>query len=272
MLPVPMLVSAGVERQSDPARYRWDGLRRSWDTKCPRGVPHVVVQYTLAGEGRYADAGGERPLPPGTGFIAPVPSGHRYWLPEGRLWEFCWFAVAHPQLVERLTMVVADHGAVFACDAGSALCQRLVAVVEGLFTDSLVDDVALEAALWDTQHEFDRHAERVRRPPDARDALLERVRAVVFAELEAGLGVAEVARRLGWHRVHFATRFRAATGFTPAAYLTSLRLEEACRRLSQGGSTLDQVARQVGLGSASHLCRLFRRHYGGTPGQFRGGA
>jgi AraC-like DNA-binding protein len=270
VLPLPMLVSAGVERQSDPARYQWDGLRRSWDTKCPRGVPHIVVQYTLAGEGRYADARGERSLPPGSGFIAPIPSAHRYWLPPGRIWEFCWFAVAHPQLVERLSLVARDHGPVFACEGGSALAERIAGVVEGLFREDFLDDFALEAALWDVQHELDRHADRIRRPPDAKQDLLDRVRALVFAELGSALGAGDIAQRLGWHRVHFAQRFRAATGFTPAAYITSLRLEEARRRLGSAGSTLDQVAHATGLGSASHLCRLFRRHYGGTPGQFRG--
>ena len=270
VLPMPMLVSAGVETQTDPRRYQWDGQRRSWDEKCPRGVDYAVIQYTLDGEGHFEDAGGIRRLPPGRGFIAVVPSVHRYGLPEGHVWSFCWFAVAHPQLVERLRLLVAAGAGVFDADPTSATAQRLLEVVEGLFTKAFRDDFALEAALWDTLHELERGAERAARPPEPKEDLLERVRALVFEDLATEPDTATLAARLGWHRVHFAQRFRAVTGFTPAAWITSLRLEEARRRLTGGTEPLEEVARAVGLGSAARLCRLFRKTYGSTPGQFRG--
>lgn len=265
VLPVPLAVSAGVERQEDPRRYRWDGLDRSWDTKCPTGAEHAIIQVTLDGEGRYADGRGERVIAAGHGFVAIVPSAHRYWLPAGGPWTFAWFALAHRQLLERLR----PHAGAFACPPGSALAAAHAAVVEGLFRDSFLDDVALEAALWDFLHELDRQADRLARPPEPKHDLLERVRAIVLADLARDLGTAGIAARLGWHRVHFANRFRAVTGFTPAAYVAGLRLDEARRRLRSSDEPLDAVARACGLGSASRLCRMFRRHFGGTPGQFR---
>lgn len=269
ILPVPMAVSAGVERQDDHRRYSWDGMHRSWDTKCPSGQAHAILQVTLAGEGVYSDARGERTVGIGMGFIALVPSQHRYWLPVGRTWTFSWFAVAHPQVVERLRLLVARHGAVFACEPGSPVSARHTEVVDGLFRDAFVDDFALEAALWDTLHELDRQADRTQRPPAPKQDLLERVRAIVMEDPAHDLGTAGIAAQLGWHRVHFANRFRATTGFTPAAYIASLRLDEARRLLRGSQMPLDDIARATGLGSASRLCRMFRRHFGGTPGQFR---
>jgi AraC family transcriptional regulator len=269
VLPVPMSVSAGVETQDDPRRYAWDGLARSWDTRVPSGQPHAILQVTLAGEGRYADARGERRISPGSGFIALVPSAHRYWLPQGATWTFAWFAVAHPQIIPRLQSVVERQGAFFACDPSGAVAQRHAEIVEGLFRESLLDDFALEAALWDVLHELDRQADRLLRPPEPKQDLLERVRAIVLADLAHDDGTAGIARQLGWHRVHFANRFRSITGFTPAAYIVSLRLEEARRRLRASSESLEAVAKATGLGSASRLCRLFRKHYGGTPGRFR---
>jgi AraC-like DNA-binding protein len=271
VLPVPMLVSAGCERQDDPRRYRWDGLKRAHDVKCPQGVPHAVVQYTLAGEGRWADARGERAVQPGQMFIALIPSAHRYWLPVGATWTFSWFAVAHPQVLERLRLLVERHGALNAIDPASALAQRQSELVEGLFRQRFIDDFAIEAALWSFVVEADRHHERRQRPPASKQALLDRVRELVLADLSAPLGPSDIARRLDLHRVYFAERFRATTGFTPGAYITSLRLDEARRRLRDTTDALDAVAAATGLGSASHLCRLFRRQYGGTPGNYRAG-
>jgi AraC-like DNA-binding protein len=271
MLPVPMLVSAGVERQTDPRRYRWDGLRREHDVKCPQGTPHAIIQLTLDGCGGYGDGDGERLVRPGQAFIALVPSAHRYWLPENAgAWTFCWFAVAHTAVLERLRLQVQRHGATFDAEPDSALAQRLVDVVEGLFRGAFLDDFALETALWTFIAEFDRHHDRRQRPPADKQAMLERVRELVLADLAAPVGPAEAAQRLGWHRVYFAERFRAVTGFTPGAYIASVRLDEARRRLRDTDAPLDAVARTCGLGSASRLCRLFRRHFGGTPGAFRG--
>ncbi len=270
VLPVPMLVSAGVEAQTDPERYQWDGLRRSWDEKCPRDQEYVVIQYTLDGEGLYQDARGEQRLGPDRGFIALVPSEHRYGLPPGRTWTFCWFAVAHPQLVARLKLLVQNHGATFASAPTSALVQRLTEVVEGLNLRTFRDDFALEAALWDTLHELERQADRRAHPPEPKHELLDRVRAIILEDLTQEPSTADIARRLSWHRVHFAQRFREITGLTPGAWITSLRLEEARRHLTHGTAPLDEVAKAVGLGSAARLCRLFRRTYGSTPGQFRG--
>jgi len=271
VLPIPMLVSAGVERQHDPRRYRWDGMRRGHDVKCPQGVAHAIIQYTLAGSGRYADLTGEHTVPTGHAFIALVPSAHRYWLPEGGTpWSFCWFAVAHPQIMDRLQSQVKRHGAVFDTQPESALAQRLLDVVDGLFRRTFIDDFAIEGALWDFVAEFDRHHDRLARPPANKQALLDRVRALVMADLSEPLGATEIAQRIGWHRVYFAERFRASAGFPPGAFITSLRLDEARRLLRNETSTLAEVAHAVGLGSASRLCRLFRRHFGATPGAYRG--
>jgi AraC family transcriptional regulator len=48
-----------------------------------------------------------------------------------------------------------------------------------------------------------------------------------------------------------------------------VRLDEARRRLRASDASLADIAQACGLGSASRLCRMFRRHFGGTPGQFR---
>jgi AraC-like DNA-binding protein len=266
-----MLLSAGVERQQDPQRYRWDGMRRGHDVKCPQGVAHAIVQYTLSGSGRYADADGERPLPTGHAFIALVPSAHRYWLPQdGAPWSFCWFAVAHSQIMDRMRLHADNHGAVFDANPDSALAQRLFEVVEGLLRKTFFDDFAIESALWDFVAELDRHHDRLARPPANKQALLDRVRSLVMADLSDPIGATDIAKRLGWHRVYFAERFRAAAGFPPGAFITSLRLDEARRLLRNEDATLEKVAHAVGLGSASRLCRLFRRHFGATPGAYRG--
>jgi transcriptional regulator GlxA family with amidase domain len=52
--------------------------------------------------------------------------------------------------------------------------------------------------------------------------------------------------------------------------MVRVRLEEAARRLAQSGDTLSAVAAATGFADANHLCKVFRRHYGLSPGAYRG--
>ena len=61
--------------------------------------------------------------------------------------------------------------------------------------------------------------------------------------------------------------FKRATGLTPHAWLTQVRLNAACRRLRRG-QAIAEVATAVGFYDQSALTRHFKRCYGITPRQF----
>ncbi|TNF18506.1 MAG: AraC family transcriptional regulator [Rhodobacteraceae bacterium] len=75
--------------------------------------------------------------------------------------------------------------------------------------------------------------------------------------------------RFHWHRV-----FRAMTGETCAEAVRRIRVFRAACLLERADLTIDEVARATGFTGRHSLSRVFRDHYGVTPGQFRktGGA
>lgn len=76
--------------------------------------------------------------------------------------------------------------------------------------------------------------------------------------------LARMAREAGMSRSAFAEAFRAATGTTPAAYLTDWRLAVASSAL-RAGQPQKLVAADLGFASASSLSRAFRQRYGVSP-------
>jgi transcriptional regulator GlxA family with amidase domain len=64
-------------------------------------------------------------------------------------------------------------------------------------------------------------------------------------------------------------RFRAATGFTPNAYLQRLRISAAQTALRNPARSLEQVAAQVGYADRATFAKLFKQLCGETPGAFR---
>lgn len=64
-------------------------------------------------------------------------------------------------------------------------------------------------------------------------------------------------------------RFKAATGTTLIEYVQRLRIEDAKRRLESGEEPVDLISVEVGYEETAFFRRLFKRHTGLTPIEYR---
>jgi AraC-like DNA-binding protein len=259
-------IQVGLETKTDPAEYVWDGLKRGGDP----AHPYIVFQYTLAGVGRYTAEAITHQVTPGLAFAAVVPSAHVYFLPPAApSWTFFFLVIRHPYAVRRLSSTQATIGPLLTLAENDPLLARAVTLFEGIATALFRDSWALESALFDFVFEYERFAQRRLYPQAEREALLDSVRAHVRARLGHPVDVAELAALHSMSRSHFSHRFKAATGLPPARWIRQVQLEEATRRLLDSGHKLETIAQETGFANANHLCKVFRRHFHLSPGEFR---
>ena len=134
--------------------------------------------------------------------------------------------------------------------------SRIARAVEQQFSPEIRQP--FRAAAWQDPPRSSHHDETVLQ---AQQWLQNRLhQAVTLGDMAPALGVSE--RTL--HR-----RFRQATGMTPQQYLNTLRSNSARDLLRRSNLSIGEIAWQLGLQDASHFSRLFRRHNGVTPGQYR---
>lgn len=79
--------------------------------------------------------------------------------------------------------------------------------------------------------------------------------------------VENIAFEIGLDRSYFSTLFKAQTGKTPHAYLTSLRIKKACTLMMQNGGSVCDAAMSVGLDPVN-FSRLFKKETGKTPSEY----
>lgn len=255
-----MAISAGYEQRVNEV-YSWDGLQRGT-------APFLVLQHTIAGQGRLDYAGTQHRLTPGHTMLLSLPHAHRYWLERGQSWEYFWIVLngrealriarevidaAGPVLslpaavVDRLAdacLALIDRPAILPGEASSAAYAAIVALHDGVFST----DAAPRPAL----------------PP-----AIARAVAYVDANLASPVNVERMAAAAQVSRAHFVRQFSAAVGSSPSAYVFARRLERVERLLLATDMSVVAIAASAGFANANYLAKAFRRAHALAPLEYR---
>ncbi len=88
-------------------------------------------------------------------------------------------------------------------------------------------------------------------------------------EFTEAFSTCDLAENAGVHPVHLASVFRRFHGQTIGEYVQQLRVSHASKLMIDPELPLADIAYEAGFSDQSHFNRLFKRHTGMTPGQFR---
>ena len=145
--------------------------------------------------------------------------------------------------------------------------------------DGVVDSDALDARLFDIFEEICAlkaglsPQTSAKRPTtrSRRDALIDRVREYLHANLSKPLDLKRLADDLGSSPFHLTRTFREMTGLTPGEYRTRLKAGAIIETLVRNpAQNLAALAADHGFSNQSHMNRMLRREVGMTPSQIRG--
>jgi transcriptional regulator GlxA family with amidase domain len=81
--------------------------------------------------------------------------------------------------------------------------------------------------------------------------------------------VPSLAERAAMSPRNFARAFRRETGMTPAAYVESVRVEQARIALEGSDAGVESIARHCGFGTVETMRRAFHRRLGVGPAAYR---
>ena len=115
-------------------------------------------------------------------------------------------------------------------------------------------------------------AEILRRREIRREVIqpwLKRAREILHEQFSENLTIGELAQEVSVHPVHLARSFRQKFHCTVGDYVRNLRVEFACRELSDSNKALAEIAYLAGFSSQSHFTTAFKRLTGATPSEFR---
>lgn len=103
--------------------------------------------------------------------------------------------------------------------------------------------------------------------PSAEQQALHAVHALICANVERNLSLAQLAQAAGCSGYQLIRKFKQAFGQTPHAFQIDQRLNRAKTLLKQGAG-LSDVAHQLGFADQAHFQRHFKKRHATTPGNY----
>lgn len=128
-------------------------------------------------------------------------------------------------------------------------------------SELIAEGLTLEMLGLAAQHRT--HLER--HPPAWLRKVVERLK----EEYTGSISTSTLAAEVDIHPVHLASVFRKFRKETVGEYVQRLRVHHASRMLTKVDTPLVEIAYSAGFSDQSHLNRIFKRHTGMTPGEFR---
>lgn len=225
------------------------GIMHEAKTGCPRHSHHCweMVRY-VEGSGTLT-AGGQRiPFRPGTIMALPPEVPHEEEAPGGYRCYFIGYAGPKPR--GPIPVCQDDEHGSFA-----AACSLLV-------RECWQKPPGWQAAGEELVRLLQRYVERW---SGAGDDLVRQAEALLLEHLaDPELRIATVAKRLGVHEEHLRRRFAAATGHSPRAHLSRLRIEAAGQLLAHGRGVAE-TATACGFADPFHFSKAYHQATGKAP-------
>lgn len=97
----------------------------------------------------------------------------------------------------------------------------------------------------------------------------ERVKSFIDSDVKSNKTTRQLATISGTNECYLKKEFKALTGFSIADYRQKKRMKHAENLLQRGLQNIDAVATEVGYQNTDHFVRIFRRHTGIHPKEYK---
>jgi transcriptional regulator GlxA family with amidase domain len=105
-------------------------------------------------------------------------------------------------------------------------------------------------------------------PPHS-DGRIREAEAYLQERFDRAVSIEQLARSVGMSPRNLIRRFKAATGRVPGDYVQTLRVTAARELLERGGFSVQEICSRVGYEDIAFFRRLFKRHTGVSPAEYR---
>jgi len=227
---------------------------------CDKIITFSQLFWCVRGSG-FIDLAGRRRRLKQHQIALLYPNMRHYWYADRQDWEFYWLTIDGPFASSMPAAFGLEAGIYDAGPAPVALFQKLL---------RLVGQPSKQAELHACEAAFSIFIRATGSHSDQTDELVDTAVGRMHKQYASpALNIKTLAASLGIRRVAFYTRFHAAMGIPPGAYLERLRIQKALSLLQHTHLSIATTAAQCGYTDANYFSRVICRTTGYSPLKFR---
>ncbi len=232
---------------------------------------HYLIHFALAGKGLFQANGRSWTLEAGEGFLICPDQVTFYQADWVNPWRYAWVGFQGSKASDWLKQAGLTDGnpvfrskddAIRACfegmiragDMGAGRELRLLGLLH-LFLSELVETAPPSGVPLDGR--------------GRREAYVRKAIDYFRMNFARPIGVSDAAAHVGLDRSYFSEVFRDVAGQPPRDFLIRLRMEKACGFMRNAGLSIADISRSVGYDDPLLFSKVFRKHRGVSPRQFR---
>ena len=256
-------ISIGHEVAIDK-NYRWDNKRHGGPSN------YLFFQYTLKGHGYYKYKNDLYKIKPEHGFFCSPKHDFLYYFDgDVEQWEFVWIGFTGDITNMVVNEIIDEFGPVINVNRKSLAIETLFDIMKRAEQDRWQDIYSASSISYSFLLQLLKDARKSYSA--SRSFNISEILSHIDQNISEPIDVSTISFLFGYSREHFSRLFRQAVGISPGKYLINMRLDQAKKLIRSDRYTLDEVAKQSGLTEANYLCRVFKKYFNVTPGEYKNG-
>lgn len=233
----------------------------------PEGYPHHQILYCTKGSGTLICDGRKTHIPPNTAVFMPANYPHEYYAEED-VWDIHWIVPSGYGIDDMLRQFGLAEPRV--CSLGNVKMLEHIfrKMHDSIRADSLFGNYRASGYLYDFLIEFYRLISAEDTSLSVSPALMKAVDHINY-NYASPITMDDLCGAAGVSKQHLCLLFRNTLNMRPMEYAAKRRIQEAKALLMGTDKSIEEISEEVGFGSESYFCKLFKRYEGMTPTDFR---
>jgi AraC-like DNA-binding protein len=237
----------------------------------PAGSLDHLLHYCVAGQGWLRMAGREWSVPADTMMFIPRGEPHVYGADSEQPWSIYWIHLSGRQAADYFTALQVHREQPLVHLPCSEEILSAFEVIEGYMAavhtppNLLAASTALARFLGLVQV----HRYAMTQPARTDEENIQQTIVFMQKNLARAISLRELAQLAHMSVSRYEAAFVARTGCPPKAYFNQMKIQAACRLLSDTTQPAKEIAAALGYADPYYFSRLFKKLVGRSPVQFR---